>query len=332
MKKVISIYCLLMVTFLGMQQQLLLIVFPNYFPEPVYSFNQNPISNEKISLGRMLFYDPILSRDSSVSCASCHSPYNAFAHVDHALSHGIDDQIGNRNTPALFNLAWKRSFMWDGAVKHLDMQALAPIEHKGEMGSSIRDVVKRLNRSERYTAHFKKAYGSNQITGEFVLKALSQFQLTLVSADAKYDKVKRGELNFSDQEGRGYQLFLQHCNRCHTEPLFTNDDFATNRIPFDSVLNDRGRATVTQLEKDNYLFKVPSLRNLDYTFPYMHDGRFKRLNQVLVHYTNADLNPRIELSDNDRKDLLSFLIALNDTSFIFNTANKYPHQLLKNIK
>jgi cytochrome c peroxidase len=123
---------------------------PEYFPEPVYNFAQNPLENSKIELGRVLFYDPILSNNNTISCASCHSPYNAFAHTDHDLSHGIFDSIGNRNAPALFNLAWQQSFMWDGAINHLDMQALAPISHPKEMASNITELILKLSAQTNY--------------------------------------------------------------------------------------------------------------------------------------------------------------------------------------
>lgn len=314
----------------AMQQRLELIVFPEHFPAPQYSFENNPLSFEKIELGRMLFYDPILSIDSTISCATCHSPYNAFAHADHALSHGIHDSIGTRNAPALFNLAWNKTFMWDGAIHHLDVQPLAPISSHVEMGSDINTVVNRLNHSTLYKKHFAAAFESNLITGELVLKALAQFQLSLVSANSKYDQVVKGESGFTSQEQNGYALFIQHCNRCHTEPLFTNQNFENNLLPIDTLLNDIGRSKISLNANDNYKFKVPSLRNLDYSYPYMHDGRFKKLSQVIDHYTQANMSPKIALTSDEKKDLMSFLIALNDTTFIFNPQNKYPHQLYKN--
>ncbi|MEZ4798229.1 MAG: cytochrome-c peroxidase [Flavobacteriales bacterium] len=314
---------------LSMQQHLDIIAFPKHFPEHNYSFENNPLSFQKIELGKMLFYDPILSLDSTISCASCHSPYNAFAHADHALSHGIHDTIGTRNAPALFNLSWNKSFMWDGAIHHLDVQPLAPISSPSEMNCDINTVVARLERSPLYKFKFSEAFDSEQITGENFLKALAQFQLSLISANSKYDQVLKGENTFTAQEAKGYALFVQHCNRCHTEPLFTNQNFETNQLTPDAALNDVGRSKISQKEEDNYKFKVPSLRNLDHSYPYMHDGRFKKLSQVLDHYSQANLTPKITLTSDDKKDLMSFLIALNDTSFIFNPTNKYPHNLYK---
>lgn len=307
--------------------------YPSHFPEPSYDFTRNPLKAMVIDLGRKLFYDPLLSRDNSISCASCHSPYNAFAHTDHDLSHGIRDQIGNRNAPALFNLAWQNTFMWDGAVNHLDVQALAPITHPKEMDETLVSVIEKLNKQAAYRKAFKLAFSDSIITGERILKALSQFQLTLVSANARYDKVKSGGAVFTEQEEKGYRLFQTHCNSCHTEPLFTNGQFVSNGLPVDSTLNDAGRGGVTKRKQDSLLFKVPSLRNLSYTYPYMHDGRFKKLYQVLAHYTSGDkaqynLDLRLRqpflLNSVEKTDLVAFLLTLNDTSFVFNAAFRDP--------
>lgn len=307
--------------------------YPSHFPEPSYDFTRNPLKARVIDLGRKLFYDPLLSGDNSISCASCHSPYNAFAHTDHDLSHGIRDQIGNRNAPALFNLAWQNAFMWDGAVNHLDVQALAPITHPKEMDETLVSVIEKLKKQAAYRKAFKLAYSDSIITGERILKALSQFQLTLVSANARYDKVKSGRAVFTEQEEKGYRLFQTHCNACHTEPLFTNGQFVSNGLPVDSTLNDAGRGGVTKRKQDSLLFKVPSLRNLSYTYPYMHDGRFKKLYQVLEHYTSANkalynLDLRLQqpflLNSVEKTDLVAFLLTLNDTSFVFNAAFRDP--------
>lgn len=312
-------------------------VYPHYFPEPVYDIDQSPLTDEKILLGRVLFYDPVLSKDSSISCASCHSPYNAFAHTDHDLSHGIDDQIGKRNAPALFNLAWQRQFMWDGAISHLDFQSLAPISDPLEMGETISHVVEKLNGQPRYKQLFNRAFGEEKATGETVLKALAQFQLTLVSSGSKYDKVRRGEAEFTNQELTGYRLFQKNCNACHAEPLFSTYGFANNGLPIDDSLNDAGRKGITKQQNDDRLFKIPSLRNLSYTFPYMHDGRFRKLREVLRHYnegveTSATLSPEMKtiekLDARQQVDLIAFLLTLNDEKFVFEPSNKFPKSIL----
>ncbi len=308
-------------------------LYPSYFPKPQYNFNKNPLDSFKIALGRNLFYDPILSADNTISCASCHSPYNAFAHTDHSLSHGINDQIGTRNAPALFNLAWQKTFMWDGAANHLDVQALAPINHPKEMGETTENVVKKLNASDFYSQLFYQAYNDSLVTGERMLKALAQFQLTLVSSNAKYDLVRRGEAALTDQEKNGYDLFLKNCNVCHAEPLFSNFNFANNGLKVDTTLNDFGRWKVTKKSEDSLLFKTPSLRNLSYTAPYMHDGRFNKLAEVINHYVNGIqhnktlskvLKQPIILTSNEKIDLIAFLLTLNDQAFVFDTKHQFP--------
>lgn len=311
--------------------------YPSYFPDPAYNFEQNPLSPAKAELGRMLFFDPVLSKNNTISCASCHSPYNAFAHTDHDLSHGINDQIGTRNAPALFNLAWQSSFMWDGAINHLDMQALAPISNDKEMGETILHVTQKLNQIPAYRKMCYNAFNDSLITGERILKALAQFQLTLVSSGSKYDEIKKGNESFSLQEANGYKLFKQNCNSCHTEPLFSNYSFANNGLPQDSTLRDQGRYAVSQSDADSFLFKIPSLRNLSYTYPYMHDGRFKKLNEVLNHYTSdihvsstlsEELKIPIRLTSDEKTDLIAFLLTLNDKSFVFNPSHQFPKELL----
>ncbi|MFK7809206.1 MAG: cytochrome-c peroxidase [Saprospiraceae bacterium] len=310
--------------------------YPDYFPDTAYDFDKSPLSATQINLGRALFYDPILSKDSTISCASCHSPYNAFAHTDHDLSHGINDKIGTRNAPALFNLAWQKSFMWDGAINHLDMQSLAPISHPDEMGEDIKNVVIKLQRKKIYPLLFEKAFGDTLITGEYILKSLAQFQLTLVSANAKYDAVKNGETEFTAQEKNGYELYKKNCSSCHTEPLFSTYEFANNGLPVDTTLNDFGKIKITQFPTDSLLFKIPSLRNLSFTAPYMHDGRFRKLKNVIKHYNDniqnhPTLSPQLEKSPNfsvsEQTDLITFLRTLNDKEFVFNKDNKYPIEI-----
>jgi cytochrome c peroxidase len=306
---------------------------PANWPKPTYDFNKNPLTADKVELGRHLFYDPILSKNNQISCASCHSPFTAFTHVDHDLSHGIDDRIGTRNSPALMNLAWHSSFMWDGAINHLDMQALAPISHPDEMGETIESVVKKLQHTTAYPAMFKKAFGDSAITGEHTLKAISQFMLTLVSSNSKYDSVMRKQTQFTMQEKNGYALFQKNCSSCHAEPLFTNLQFENNGLAVDTTLNDYGRMRITKNKQDSLKFKVPTLRNIEFSFPYMHDGRFKTLSAVLKHYTNGvkqsqslsvHLQKPIVLSSNDKVDLTAFLLTLTDKSFLFNSKYAYP--------
>jgi cytochrome c peroxidase len=301
------------------------LVFPAYWEKPSYDFSRNPLTREGIELGRQLFYDPVLSRDSTVSCASCHLSFTAFTHVDHALSHGIEDRIGRRNSPALMNLAWAKSFMWDGAIHHLDFQALAPISDSTEMDHSIQQVVEHLSASPKYAALFGAAFGERNITGERVLKAIAQFELTLISANSKYDRVISGKDTFTAQEQNGYRIFQTNCARCHVEPLFTHFNFEKNGLPLDTFLNDVGRMRITQHTGDSLKFKVPTLRNIEFSAPYMHDGRFRKLREVLNFYGNSPaFQGQITLSPDDKTDLTAFLLTLSDKNFLFNPEFSFP--------
>jgi len=305
---------------------------PKGWPKPSYDFAANPITEEGFQLGRRLFYDPILSRDNTISCASCHLQATGFTHIDHSLSHGIEGKIGTRNTLALMNLAWTKKFMWDGGVNHLDIQPLAPITSAVEMDETLENVVSKLQKSEKYRDLFEKAFGTSKITGQLALKALSQFALQLVSSNSKYDKVMRKEAVFTLQEQKGYELFINNCASCHKEPLFTSDKFENNGLQIDTTLNDIGRMKITNKQEDYLRFKVPTLRNVQYTFPYMHDGRFKTLTEVVKHYNSLkndknlskQLSKPMNLSDNDRVDLVAFLKTLTDTDFLFDKRFNYP--------
>lgn len=312
---------------------------PEFWPKPEYNFSKNPLSQEKIQLGRALFYDPLLSADNTISCSSCHSQYNAFTHSDHKLSHGIADQIGTRNAPALQNLAWRNSFMWDGSAHHLDAQALAPLTNPIEMNETLEHIVAKLQRSNKYPKAFYAAFGDSIVTGQRTLQALSQFMVTLVSSNSKYDKVMRKEkgFSFSESESKGYLLFKNNCASCHKEPLFTNDRFESNGLEPDSLLKDIGRMKITGHRKDSLLFKVPSLRNVEVSYPYMHDGRFANLQMVLFHYTNGihnsktlpkQLRKKMNLSEDDKRNLINFLKTLTDEEFLRNKDYSFPREFL----
>jgi len=305
---------------------------PAHFPEPHFALPTTADSSKQ-ELGRLLFYDPALSQDSTISCASCHSPYNAFAHTDHDLSHGINDQMGQRNAPALFNLAWHKSFMWDGAIHHIEVQALAPISHPKEMGSSLQELVDRLNASSFYAAAFQNAYGQIDITGEKVLLALASFQLSLVSSHSKYDRVIMGMDSFEPMEAKGFELFKNHCRSCHQDPLFSSFKFASNGLSLDNELMDLGRMGITAKVKDSLKFKIPSLRNLSFSYPYMHDGRFSKLREVLDHYSGRALidsdGKEISLppfSSDQKTEMIAFLLCLDDLEFIQNKAHQFPRK------
>ncbi len=339
MRTVFFLLCLFVFALLSFKaREKQLFTVPEKWPNPAYDFSKNPLAVEKIELGRALFYDPVLSASNTISCASCHSQYSAFTHIDHALSHGIGDSIGTRNSPALMNLAWSKLFMWDGAINHLDMQALAPITHPDEMGSTMVNVVVKIQQSAMYRGLFYAAFKDSVITGEHTLKAIAQFMLTLVSANSKYDSVMRKQTTFTAQEQNGYSLFQKNCASCHAEPLFTNLGFENNGLPVDATLNDFGRIKVTQNADDSLKFKVPTLRNIEFTYPYMHDGRFKKLRDVLNHYTSGihasktlakQLQNPVVLSSNERVDVITFLLTLSDKEFLFNPDFSYPKTIFK---
>lgn len=306
---------------------------PKGFPKPVYDFKNNPLTEEGFELGRKLFYDPILSKDNTISCSSCHLQQTGFTHVDHDLSHGIDGKIGTRNSLTLQNLAWSKNFMWDGGVNHLDVQAIAPITSEVEMDETLENVVQKLNSNATYQNLFEKAFGTKKITGQLTLKAISQFVVTLTTANSKYDKVLKKEENFTEMEQKGYKLFQKHCASCHNEPLLASNDFKNNGLAIDPTLNDFGRMKITQNPNDSLKFKVPTLRNIEFTFPYMHDGRFKTLNEVVKHYNSGiqksktlakELQKPMNLSDNERVEIISFLKTLTDKEFLFNLKYGFP--------
>ncbi len=305
---------------------------PQGWPKPHYDFKKNPLTEEGFQLGRKLFYEPILSRDNTISCASCHLQVTGFTHVDHDLSHGIDGKIGNRNSLALMNLAWSKDFMWDGGVNHLEVQPLNPITSPLEMDETLEHVVQKLQQTTDYPGLFERAFGTSKITGQFTLKALSQFVVMLQSSNSKYDQVIRKEAFFNEQEQKGYDLFKKHCASCHQEPLFTSNQFEYNGLAVDPTLNDFGRMKMTDRKEDSLRFKVPTLRNIQFTFPYMHDGRFKTLTEVVKHYNTLsrnkllpkELSKPMNLSDIDRVDIVAFLKTLTDNEFLFNPKYGYP--------
>lgn len=283
------------------------------WPKPIYDARKNPSSRASIELGRMLFYEKALSKDSSISCASCHMQFAAFSNPDHPLSHGIAQQLSSRNAPALQNLGWHPYFMQDGRSLSLDAQFLIPLTAKNEMGSTLAEILVRLRKDRNYAKLFKAAFGNEMITAEKMGKALSQFQMQLISNNSKYDQVIRGEKTFSLPEQLGFQIFLNKCASCHPAPLFSNFSFVNIGMPLDPLLKDYGRMTVTGLAKDSLCFKVPSLRNVMETAPYGHDGRFFSLQDLFEHYRTQF---KIPISNYEIGQLTAFLSTLTDSSFI----------------
>lgn len=296
---------------------------PEGWPRPVYDFSGNPLSRAGFELGRALFYEPKLSRDDSIACANCHQQFVAFANAGHRLSHGVNNALGTRNAPALFNLAWQPSFMWDGGVHPLEVQPLGPISNPVEMAETLAGVVRKLQDDPRYPPRFAAAFGSPRIDGQHVLLALTQFVATLQSADSPYDRYLAGRARFNAQEQRGLAVFRAQCASCHREPLFSDYSFRNNGL--DAEPRDPGRAHITERAEDRGLFRVPSLRNIAVSGPYMHDGRFETLDAVLAHYaegivSSATLDPALrqglKLDAADRAALRAFLDTLTDERFL----------------
>ncbi len=308
---------------------------PKGWPKPVYDFKKNEVTDKGFELGRKLFYDPIISRDSTISCASCHLQYTGFAHTDHALSHGIEGRIGTRNAMPILNLAWTKLFHWDGGVISLDVQPINPITNPLEMDNTLVNVLGKLNHSKPYKGLFYNAFNDSVISTKTLLKAIAQYTVSLETYNSKFDKVMRHEkeIFFTEQEESGFNLFRKNCISCHRDPLFTNDSFADNGLPLDSDYKDYGRVTITQNPKDSFNFRVPTLRNIEFTYPYMHDGRFKKLREVINFYTDGtvkrktlakELQKPIRLNENEKKDLIAFLLTLTDKEFLFNPKYSYP--------
>lgn len=300
-------------------------IIPEGWPAPYYNFSANPITADGFILGRTLFYDPILSADNTISCGSCHQQFVAFAHAGHTVSHGINGLLGIRNAPAIQNLNWNPYYMHDGGVLNLELQPAAPITNPVEMNESLSNVVNKLSNSGKYNQLFTKAYGDADVNTQRIFKALAQFMGTLYSYNSKYDEVKKGQASFTSNEENGYNLFLQKCASCHKEPLFSDYQFRNNGLAINPLINDSGRAHITADPSDRYKFKTPSLRNIEKTSPYMHDGSLQTLEQCLDHYTSGivnltNLDPAlsggISLTLQEKNDIISFLKTLTDTKFL----------------
>lgn len=301
---------------------------PKGWPKPNKKlFSKNPITEEGFELGKKLFYDGNLSQDGFVSCASCHQQFAGFATFDHDVSHGVNNSFTTRNAPALFNLAWMDEFHWDGGVNHLEVQPLSPLTAPNEMGENIENVIAKLNADPEYPPLFKKAFGTDKITTQNMLKALSQYTGSLVSANSKYDQVMRGEKTFTKIEEKGYELFKANCEVCHKEPFFTDFSYRNNGLTLNRF-KDVGRMTITGKAEDSLKFKVPSLRNIQVSYPYMHDGRIFSVPQVLDHYTSGiqkdqpTLDPILKkdivLSQREKYEIMYFLNTLTDSTFLKN--------------
>jgi len=300
---------------------------PAGFP-PIRQNAGSPLTEEAFALGRRLFYDTRLSKDGTVSCASCHQPDAAFTVFEHDRAHGYKGAHTLRNPPALFNLAWYPYFNQDGSGRSLPDVIKAHIENGNELASSLYNIERKLGYDPSYRTAFRSAFGTEKVNGAGILSALQQFLLLMVSANTKYDRVQKGEASFTPAENAGYTIFKNNCARCHTEPLFTDFSFRNTGLPVDPQLNDRGRMAVTGLSSDSLKFRVPSLRNVEFTAYYLHDGRKSLVRNAIEHYRSGivqsatldeGLKTGISLTDTDITSLVAFLRTLSDSSFLTDT-------------
>lgn len=301
---------------------------PPGFPQPVYNFQAHPVTEEGFALGRKLFYDGRLSVDGHFPCSSCHQQVAAFTTFEHDRSHGYNESHTLRNAPGLANLAWYKVYKQDGSANTLESISLAHITAPNEMGETMDNVVAKLKNDTAYKRLFTAAFGTEQVTSDRILNALSQFVVNLVSANSKYDKVKRNETSFTVEEQNGYSVFQAKCATCHAEPLFTDFSIRNVGLELDDSLKDYGRMMVTGNKADSLKFRVPSLRNVDLTSYYTHDGRYSMMRMMLEHYRtgvkqSATLDPLltngISFTIEEENNLIAFLRTLSDSSYINNS-------------
>jgi len=307
---------------------------PEGFPAPAYRFNDNPLTSEGFELGRKLFYDGRLSIDNEHPCSSCHQQIAGFGTFEHDRSHGVHDSHTLRNAPVLFNLAWNNSFHWDGEFSSLFEEAMHPLHGASEMGETFDGIIRKLEDDASYRELFKRVFRYPVIRPEYLLKALAQFTGSLISANSRYDRYKRGLVSFTASEENGYQIFKTRCTGCHPEPLFTDYSYRNIGLPLDPFLKDFGRMRVTQSPGDSLKFKVPTLRNVSISSNYMHDGRFGTLMQCLNHYRfNVQAGPTLDplvasgiaLTNAEASDVVNFLKTLTDSSFLGNPKFSNPN-------
>jgi cytochrome c peroxidase len=302
-------------------------IVPAGFPQPVYNFMANPVSQEGFALGRKLFYEGRLSIDGNYPCSSCHQQVAAFTTFEHDRSHGYNHSHTLRNAPGLANLAWYPVYTQDGGAPTLQSIYQGHITNPNEMAETIDHVISKLDADTAYHRLFKAAFGDDAITADRMFNALNQFVINLVSANTKYDKMLKGEASFTSEENAGYSFFKAKCETCHKEPLFTDFSFRNVGLELDNTLKDYGRMRVTGNRADSLKFRVPSLRNADLTSYYTHDGRYNMMRTMLEHYRygvnqSATLDPLlkngIQMTDTEEDNLVAFLRTLTDSSYINN--------------
>lgn len=321
--------------------------FGNFAPPNIPA--DNPLSVQGVELGRMLFYEKGMSGDGTQSCASCHRQQDAFSDTAQ-FSTGIRGKMGGRQAMAIFNMLWhENEFFWDGRAHLLRDQSLMPIQDPLEMDESLDNVIAKLAAKQEYIDQFVRAFGSDEINATKISLALEQFMNSIISNQSKYDKHLAGEEQLSPSELRGKNLFFAEyneffpdesgadCAHCHSGDNFHQSRYINNGLDDDAGFKDLGRAAVTKNARDNAKFKVTSLRNIELTPPYMHDGRFATLEEVVDHYNeglheSSTLNPALEatrktglmLDSVEKADLVAFLKTLTDRSLQTNPAYSSP--------
>jgi cytochrome c peroxidase len=328
-------------------------LFPHleFFPEITES-KTNPLTVEGAALGRFLFYDPILSADSSLSCAGCHNQKAAFSDAPNAFSKGVNFNTSGRNAMPLFNLAWHPAFFYDGRALTLEDQVSHPLLASNEMNSKWSDIILKLNKSNFYRKKFDALYRNKTIDSTHVKNVIAQFLRTLISHESRFDKLLLGKIKLSAEEFNGFRIMNDqtkgdclHCHPTDGNRMLTTMAYSNNGL--DSVTDpdkyiDKGRGAVTGQKKDNGKFMIPSLRNIALTAPYMHDGRFKTLEEVMEFYTsgvhvsvNIDskmgmaYQKGVKLSEKEKKEVIAFLKTLTDSVFISKEEFSDPFKIAK---
>lgn len=312
-------------------------LFANKLIAPVIPSN-NPLTQEGVALGKKLFFDKKLSGDETQSCASCHNPKKSFTD-NQQFSEGIDGLLGTRNSMPLFNLAWNfdERFTWDGKEFGLEKQALEPVSNPIEMHANWKNIAQKLQKHPEYPMLFLQAFGSSNIDSVDITKAIAQFERTLISGNSKFDQYLNSKTTLTSEEKNGFTIFMDeakgdcfHCHGSDNNPLWTDNKFHNNGL--DTTFSDLGFGNVTGDPADNGKFKSPSIRNLAFTAPYMHDGRFTTLDEVINHYSeglkrSSTIDPLmkkvnqggIQLTKKEKADLKAFLLSLSDFDFVNNT-------------
>ncbi|WP_418501203.1 cytochrome-c peroxidase [Flagellimonas sp.] len=301
---------------------------PENFPEVNNAFYANAPTQYGVSLGKKLFFDKRFSTDNTISCASCHIPSNAFAD-NKPKAIGVEGRIGLRNVPPIQNLAFMHFYNWDGSKLELENQPLVPIITHEEMDSSILEVMGKLKEDSEIVEMFSKAFGDDEITPYRIYASLAQYEYTLISSNSVYDQVIRNDgVSFTESEAQGYETFQQKCASCHSTELFTDQSFRNIGFPINTDSNEAGRARVTGNMEDYMSFRVPSLRNVEFTAPYGSFGQFATLKDVLDYFDEGVLfsenlddtfksnGNRIALSDAEKENLIAFMKTLSDSKFV----------------